>query len=42
MPILEMIFVTLTFENSSVATNDTQGPRKYSPPEIAVGTHFHV
>ena len=42
MPILEMIFVTLTFENSSVVTNDTQGPRKYSPPEIAVGTHFHV
>ena len=31
-----MIFVTLT-ENSSVVTNDTQGP-----PERAVGTHFHV
>ena len=27
-PILEVIFVTLT-ENSSVLTNDTQGPQKY-------------
>ena len=27
-PILEVIFVTLT-ENSSVVTNDTQGPQKY-------------
>ena len=31
--ILEVFFVTLT-ENSSVVTNDTQGPQKY-PPEIA-------
>ena len=27
-PILEVIFLTLT-ENSSVITNDTQGPQKY-------------
>ena len=41
-PILEVIFATLT-ENSSVITNDTQGPQKYpTPQEIAVGTHFHA
>ena len=34
--------MTLT-ENSSVITNDTQGPWKIStPPEVAVGTHFHA
>ena len=42
MPILEVIFVTLT-ENSSVITNDTQWTSEISrPPEIAVGTHFHA
>ena len=35
--------MTLT-QNLSVVTNDAQGPQKYPyiPPEIAVGTDFHV
>ena len=38
-----LIFFTLT-ENSSVGTNGTQGLtlEKSIPPNIAVGTHFHV
>ena len=38
-PIFELIFVTLN-KNSSVTTNDTQGPQKH--PKLAVGTHFIV
>ena len=38
--ILEVTFVSLT-ENSSIMTNNTQGPWKY-PTKITVGTQFHV
>ena len=42
-PILEVVFLSLT-ENASVVTNDTQNETSEipTPPEIAVGTHFHV
>ena len=46
MKVLEVIFVNLS-ENSSVVTNDTQGPRihitgRYTPSGLAVGTHFYM
>ena len=37
-PILELIFMTLT-ENSSVITNDTQGPQISTQLKLALGTH---
>ena len=44
-PILEVIFVTLT-ENSSVVTNDTQGPHTtrniHTTRKSCRETHFHV
>ena len=38
---MPIILLTLT-ENSSIATNDTQGPLKYPHHKIAVGTYFHA
>ena len=39
---LEIVFVAFT-EDSSIVTNNTQGPLKYPlSSEIALGIHFHI